>query len=278
MAAVEWPIGPRQRLPQTVAPFRFETVVSYVSRLAHANHLEPKYLRYYVATQARCYPRLDWLAVASGYPEPVLRSRLAGITATDRNGRQQRLHARPACRWCMARRNVYEPVFCWLPDYVTVCIRHQRWIGRPAHTWQDQKHLADQPDVIAAARIHARLCRASDIAESDVGDAQRIVDWWARHRGLLDERHQHHHQIIDAHIAVYPQIIELADILTTYRHRIRASVDVESALTSTVTALHTCIGQRLHLHDLHAEMGPVNDWVHAQKLVARSRPTSTIST
>jgi TniQ protein len=133
MVAVDWPTGPRHQLPRTTPPFIYETVPSYVARLAHANHLQPGELRRYLTERRANHPRPDWLATVSGYPVPVLQSRLKGFAENERNLTRQRAHSRPACRFCMARRSVDEPVYCWLPEHVTVCYRHRRWIGPPAH-------------------------------------------------------------------------------------------------------------------------------------------------
>ncbi len=94
-----WPQGPAAPLPRTVTPFRGETVQSYLDRLAHANHLEPRGLRRYLADgPAICRPRPDWLATASGQPVGILHARLIGLAAPDRDTTRQRRHARPACR------------------------------------------------------------------------------------------------------------------------------------------------------------------------------------
>lgn len=61
-----FPQGPQRPLPKTVAPFRDETVLSYVARLAHANHLATAQLRRYVAGTAHSHARPQWLAVAAG--------------------------------------------------------------------------------------------------------------------------------------------------------------------------------------------------------------------
>src|SRR6476660_4919870 len=155
-----WPRGPAAPLPRTVAPFAAETVQSYLDRLAHANHLDPAILRRYLCDTARLgAPRIDWLATASGHPVDRLRTRLVGAGETDRDATRQRLHARPACRLCMARRQVLHPVYCWYPNYRTVCHHHQRWIGPFARTFDDQRDLRSAPTVRKAARRHIRLYR-----------------------------------------------------------------------------------------------------------------------
>jgi hypothetical protein len=88
---------------QAQVPFRGETVSSYLSRLAYANHLDLKQLqRYLTDTPPFGYPRPDWLATASNRPLAVLQDRLSGLREQDRDPARQRRHARPACRLCMA--------------------------------------------------------------------------------------------------------------------------------------------------------------------------------
>lgn len=79
----DWPAGPQRPLPRTVVPFYAETVTSYIARLARANHLDPSQLRRYVAESFGGCARLDWLAIASGLSETILRARLRGFAPDD---------------------------------------------------------------------------------------------------------------------------------------------------------------------------------------------------
>jgi hypothetical protein len=259
-----------------VAPFSYETVWSYVARLAHANHLEAKDLRRYLAERSGGYPRPDWLATASRYPLAVLRTRLKGLAADERDATRQRRHSRPACRLCMAQRCVHEPVYCWLPEYVTVCRRHQLWVGPPAQSWADQKSLASKPSVMAAARNHARLYTIST-AEFDLRDARRIVTWWERHRRCV-EKSGSHIDIVDAHITTYPEVIALAGLLAAYRCRIWDSAGTPVELARTIAEFHNRINHRLHIHHPNAEMHAVDAWVDDQRIVAAARTTNWRST
>jgi len=88
--------------------------------------------------QARC----ERLAAAAGqslapitrlhWPEP-------GTYSTDPAGFRRSL--RPACRHCMGRRSLLDSVPCKIPAYITVCRRHQLWIGPGVRTLADQYDL-----------------------------------------------------------------------------------------------------------------------------------------
>ncbi|MEB3050345.1 TniQ family protein [Mycolicibacter sp. MYC123] len=262
-----WPIGPTAPLPRTVTPFRAETVQSYLDRLAHANHLEPRQLRRYLADgPAICRPRPDWLATVSSQPVASLQARLIGLANRDRDPTRQRRHARPACRLCMARRGVYEPVYCWLPDYATVCRRHRRWIGPGTYTLEDQRDLHCTPLVLAAAQHHARLHRRHNgTARFAVKDAARIRRWWARSTSPSELPPDD----VDTHIAAYPDLIALAAILADARVRIWNSVAATPARTRVVDAVYVSIGRRFPQRRDHTR--PIEQWIHDQQLSAVRR-------
>lgn len=186
-------------------------------------------------------------------PLPVLQSQLTGLNHNEHNPTSQRLRSRPACRLCMARRGLDEPVYCWLPEHVTVCYRHRRWIGPPARTWADQHSLADKPAVIAASHRHGRLHRAHATIEFDLRDARRILTGWARHHSPSHELGSRLRDV-EAHIGVYPKIITLAGILAAYRYRIWTSVGVKTPLAPALNGLHRDITRRLNIHDLPSKM------------------------
>ena len=256
-----------------MTPFQRETVWSYVTRLAHANHLQPQDLRSYLVGRQHADPRPDWLATASGYPLQVLHARLKGLAADERDPTRQRRRSRPACQLCMARRGVHQQVYCWLPEYMTVCRRHQRWIGPPARAWEDQQSLAARPRVIAAARTHGRLCHISTTAEHDLRDGQRIVKWWARQRIVLDARSDI--DTLEAHISAYPQVITLAQILGAYRRRLWHYDGKAVTLARTIHDLHNEIAHQLNIRHPHAEMHPIEGWIYDQRIVARTRITAS---
>lgn len=216
----DWPAGPPQPLPRTVAPFHSETVASYVARLAHANHLDPSQLRQYVAESISACPRPDWLATASGQSEAALRARLRGFAPHERSLANRRGAWRPMCRRCMARRGIREPVYCCVPQHITVCNRHQLWIGAPVRALDDQRELRDKPEVLGAAKMHARLARRHSDADiqTAVRDARHCLRYWKNAEYcssaivLIDR--------VDRHLAEYPELIAIAAtlLINTQRH------------------------------------------------------------
>jgi hypothetical protein len=92
-----------RRLPIDVRPNPTDTVDSYITRLAHANHLDPGHLRSYCCAPPdyRGRPRPERIAAVSGRSLPVLQRVLTDLRCA-RCGRPQPAPAvsgRPA-RWC----------------------------------------------------------------------------------------------------------------------------------------------------------------------------------
>lgn len=268
--APSWPQGPASPLPRRVTPFHTETVQSYLDRLAHANHLGPRQLRRYLADgPAICRPRQDWLATASGQPVAILRARLVGLTGADHDHdpTRQRCHARPACRFCMARHRVYEPVYCWVPDHRTVCRRHRRWIGPGARSHTDQRDLHAAPVVVAAAYRHARLHRQyRESARFAIQEATRILRWWATPGsgalagGATD---------VDAYITAYPDLVDLAAILADARRHIWAATAARPAHSRALGTVYTRCAQRFPQH--RDRTRPIEQWVYDQQLIVDQR-------
>ncbi|MBN7445074.1 hypothetical protein DDK07_20000 [Mycobacteroides abscessus] len=215
-----FPQGPQRPLPKTVAPFRDETVLSYVARLAHANHLATAQLRRYVAGTAHSHARPQWLAVAAGHPEWVLRARLRGFAATERTYLNQTTSFRPLCRLCMARRGVHETVYCTLAPHITACQRHQLWIGPLAHSLGDQISLHHHLGVLAAARVHARLVHRYGDPEIrfTLRQARHFLSYWANAEQSVTNPFEQ--TSLSAPIAVYPELVAIGATLAAHRQQI----------------------------------------------------------
>lgn len=267
-----WRRGPVSALPMSVTPFAAETVQSYLDRLAHANHLDPATLRRYLCeTGRRGEPRIDWLATASGHPTDRLRARLIGAGEADRDASRQRRHGRPACRFCMVRRQVSQPVYCWYPNYRTVCARHMRWIGPFTHTVDDQRDLRSAPAVRAAARRHARLYRANPAAATYLlNEARRILRRWrvvetgAAPSAITD---------IDSYIANYPDLIDLASILADSHDRLLDPLLDSTIRAQAVKMLYARLVLRFPCREDHSDA--VEQWLHDHQLIAKRPNGST---
>ena len=235
---MDWPLLLRP-LPRPAAPFRDETITSYLSRLAGANHIDPAALRRLLASSDRkdAPVPLGRLAAVTGLPGRLLAcampqicttSELSGLPARDRP------RARPgwaflACRACVAG----QPVTRWALHDDVMCSRHRRWISR----YHEQPDLTAQPEILHAHRRHRRLIRrhGRDPVMRAVRDAQRICIGW-RLDGLpdpgfgrrmeifcgpgWDDRDEWTPQALDA--AAYPQSVALARLLANpyWRDRI----------------------------------------------------------
>lgn len=260
-----WPRGPHQRLPRTIPPFAAEAVTSYIDRLAHANHIGVYTLRGYVAESCSARPRPDWLATVSGQPEQVIRARLRGF-AGDRTALKQNLR-RPMCQTCMARKGIHEPVYCYLPTHLTVCRRHQRWIGPPAHVLDDQVDLHDRPSVLSAGRMHQRLARqhSGDDLRDAWGDARHILVFWAHAERLVAAAILQSGLL--AHVAAYPGVVAIAATLLTARPRVeQPSTPTEPAWP---TLLLDRINERTGAH--HTDTTPIEQWAQNRRLITRAK-------
>jgi hypothetical protein len=115
---MEWPLMLRP-LPRVAAPFRDETITSYLHRLAELNHLDPAGLRSWLAGSDRkdAPVPLGRLAAVTGMPRRSLSYAMPQIcTAAELSGLhiQNRPRARDgwsfaACRPCVAG----QPVTRW---------------------------------------------------------------------------------------------------------------------------------------------------------------------
>lgn len=237
-------------------------MTSYIDRLARANHIGVSTLRGHVAESCAARPRPDWLAIVSGQPEQVIRARVRGF-AGDPAALKQNLR-RPMCQICMARREIHEPVYCYLATHITICHRHQRWIGPPAHVLNDQVDLHNWPRVLSAARTHQRLARqCSEIDLRDaLSDARHFLVFWAHSEdnsaaGILQTG-------VEAHVAVYPDVIAIAATLLTARPLVeQPSTPTEPAWP---TLLLDRINERTGAH--HADATPVEQWAQYRRLFA----------
>ena len=259
MAATRsWPRGPRHRLPRTITPFADEAASSYTARLAHANHISTHTLRSYVAHSYGARPRHDWLATVSGQPEQVITTRLRGL-AGDHTPLIPHLH-RPLCQRCMAGKTIHEPVYCYLPAHRTVCQRHHRWIGPPAHTVDDQIDLHDRPQVLRAARTHHRLARQhtdTDVRAALRGARHMLVYWaHAEHTDTAPILHTGLHACVSA----YPELIIVA--ATVLAAGAAGEHTGHPPRSNTAAMLIEHLNDRLEAH--HVDTTPVQRWVHTR--------------
>lgn len=157
---------PPRPLPRTVTPVPGEFHLDYVRRLAHANHLEFLQLcRVLDDPAASSLARHRWkeleqerLAAAAGQPLARI-TRLCWPDAAQYNRDPEgfRRGLRPACYRCTARHHAGAPILCQLPEHITICRRHRRWIGPDVQSIADQHDLRPFPEYLTAQRRHQRL-------------------------------------------------------------------------------------------------------------------------
>jgi hypothetical protein len=235
---MDWPLRLRP-LPRFVAPFRDETISSYLPRLAAANRLAPAALRALLAGSDRndAPVPLTRLAAVTGMPHAALAHAMPQIcTAGELIGLhiQNRPRARKgwsfvACRRCTAGR----PVTRWALHDDVVCGRHRRWISED----QTQPDLTAQPEILTAHRRHRRLIRrhGQDTVMRAFRDAHRTCIGW-RLDGIPDDGYDHRMEIFHgpgwrdryddgnqtSDAATYPQSVALTRLLASpyWRERI----------------------------------------------------------
>lgn len=172
---MRWPEPTVRALPRLVSTFQFETVDSFITRLAHANHVEPRDLRTHVG-RADSH-RVERLGTLSGYAPAVLRTRLRGLSTVDGHATRQRAHSRPACRWCSARRGANEPVHAGFLTMSPSATAISGGSARPHKPGQTKLISPLDRAVLTAARRHKRLCgeHQAEIVDAALNDALRIM-------------------------------------------------------------------------------------------------------
>jgi hypothetical protein len=132
---MEWPLMLRP-LPRPVAPFRDETITSYLHRLAGPNHIHPARLRSWLTRSDRtdapvplarlaAVTGIPCQSLACAMPQICTAAELSDLPARDRP-RARPGWAFPACRACAAG----QPVTRWALHDDVVCYRHRRWISK----------------------------------------------------------------------------------------------------------------------------------------------------
>jgi hypothetical protein len=226
-------------LPRSAAPVTGEELISYLTRLAHANHLTltevlavlPSWFSTKTsnsddrAQHHMLIPAADQalraLARLTGTTPASLARALPAFGTADTHSP---VRATTACRRCAARHGIHQPVPVHLPAHRKVCTRHGIWLSDAG---QPQLDLATCPEIIAAQHRASRLlrrCTPQELMLAHQAAARAIPAWppspaaiplhW-RHRLLTLQTANHRYGTptdLDAytHAAIYPDAIALA--------------------------------------------------------------------
>jgi TniQ len=225
-------------LPRSVTPVTGEELISYLTRLAHANHLTmaevlavlPSWFSTKISNRddraqhhmliPAAAEALDALARLTGTtPASLARALPAFGTANPHSP----VRATTACRRCAARHGIHQPVPVHLPAHHKVCTRHGIWLSDAG---QPQLDLAACPEIITAqyrAGQLLRRCTPQELMLAYQAAARAIPPWppspadiplhW-RHRLLTLQTANHRYGTPtdhDAytHAAIYPDAIAL---------------------------------------------------------------------
>lgn len=254
---------PLSRLPIPAGPARYETLTSYLGRLAGLHGMHPLDLWEPLST-----PR------PGGRRRDVIPERLAAITGRSVEQLAQALpemqtqpewaawrhKSQPGCPRCDARHDG-GPVARVLPHHRYVCLRHRYWIG-PPDIGQPATLITDDglADLVGAQSRHLRLLHTHgaaacyDAVLTGFLICAHIWDkgWHERWQPVCQRWDHRTHHLIPAgseraefsaarvFAAVYPEAILLAELIASPAWRHLAVGDLE-----TQRRFHAEIGRRL---------------------------------
>ena len=188
------PLGPRssrtgQSLPIRVAPLAGETIVSYLGRIAAANHLPVSVILAHLPSwfTARTITHddlsgadrigpagIESLAALTGLTIAGLHRALPafGLGHTNHTGRPP-VRALHACRRCAARHGHTDPILIHLPSHQRLCRRHRIWLGETS-----QIDLRSAPEIVHAHHMAARLAHRHGtlpLLHAEINARQRVI-------------------------------------------------------------------------------------------------------
>ena len=234
-------------LPRSVTPLTGEVLISYLTRLACANHLTltevlavlPSWFSTKISNRddraqhhmliSATAEALCALAHLTGTTPVSLARALPAFGAA---GPHSPVRATTACHRCAARHGIYQPVPVHLPVHHKVCTRHGIWLSDAGQPHLD---LAACPEIITAQRRASRLlrrCTPQELMLAYQAAARAIPPWppslaaipfhW-RHRLLTLQTANHRYGTPTSHdaythAAIYPDAIALTAAALNPRH------------------------------------------------------------
>lgn len=236
----------RRPLPRPVPPVQDETTVSFIQRLARANHIRAdelvEYLDARMTTSGRHVSvRPQVLADAAGMDLSHLLLALPQLQAGPRTADDYVTSAelRLACRRCMAVRNVFTAatVLAWADQHV--CLRHQPWIGHGVTSINDQADVTGMPEASRAQVRHQRLARHHGLqrVRDCYKTAESAIDWSSREPSSHTARQERIRRLLAVsrtgslphsydYAAYYPEVVGILSLLASpYWQRMAGSGD-----------------------------------------------------
>lgn len=248
-------------LPRQVRPVQNETTVSFVRRLAHANHIPAdkliEYLDAWMNTNGRDIrispqnladaARIDVRHLLQALPQLQVqapRSEEELLEPHEPSARLISTELRPACRRCMAGKGIFTVVTVLAWTDTNLCMRHQLWTGHGVTSIEDQAEIAGIPEIGQAQTRLSRLCRhrgSRDIWYS-YETAEAIIDWSSREASSQTARQERLRHLLASsatgrlprsydYACYYPEVVGMLGVLTSpYWQRIAGSLDPGGSL------------------------------------------------
>lgn len=236
---------PPARLPIPAGPARYETLASYLRRLANLHGMTISELWEPISTPRPGTKRRDVLPDALAALVGRARGQLARALPElhpNLDWTAWRHQSQPGCPRCDARHDG-GPVARLLPHQHYVCTRHRYWIG-PPDTGQPATELERGPvefdEIVRAQHRHQRLLRRHGNAatfdavltgflicghlwDDSVGHWDQAVTRWDRRAAVLIPKNAEYAQFSASRIfaAAYPEAITIAGLIAdpTWRQR-----------------------------------------------------------
>ncbi|MFF5176381.1 TniQ family protein [Micromonospora sp. NPDC000089] len=239
--------APTRRLPIATPPVTWETVTSYLRRLAATNHVpvrdieaaidaSPNKISY---RQTRTL-NLDKLSALTGQTTEHLRRVLPELRQPAPRWWLFQAFPRPACPPCV-RRHRGGTVHRYYPHHVTTCVKHNLWLGTlapAATTWPVTEHsinIERLPEIKTAQIRHRRLVRRYGQTPVLIATTAATDTWEYLHGRYVGDNqsqrlsilrpaaHQYHADDPALHAASYPEIIAATNLFVTHRWQTQAT-------------------------------------------------------
>ncbi|WP_028189209.1 TniQ family protein [Salinispora pacifica] len=283
---------PTRRLPIPTPPTAWETVTSYLRRLATVNHTTIRDIETAIdaSPDKNSYRQtrtlnLDKLSALTGHCAHQLQLALPELRQPAPRWWLLQAFARPACPPCV-RRHRGGPVHRYYPHHIAACVKHNIWLGTraPAATaWPvtdnaiDIQHL---PEIKSAQIHHRRLVRRHGQVALLIATRAAFDSWEYIHGRYLGHaqgprlavlrpaRERHHAEDPAFHAASYPEIVSAASLFVQRRWQTRV------AYQTTRARAYAEFGNRLDWSEARDTWHPhhhsmLADWI---EIYARPNP------